>query len=329
MIARDMTRTSAQPAPDPALVMDRPASEDDALGLALATLRLSGARYCASRLASPWGISFAARACAMYHAVDNGSCWLRVEGEPPLAMDRGDVVVLPHGDAPALADAPDRPARRVDFHADRCGVQLRAGGQGPRTTLVCGELHMSGDHVGLFRGSLPRIIVVRAGDDPAIGGLLALLGGEVVAAGPASSAVVARLSELIFVQAIRRAVLEGTALPRGWLSGLADPEIGRALGAMHGAPAAPWTVEALARRARVSRSVFAERFRAAVGEPPLAYLTRWRMHVAWQGLRDHPERSTNEIAQSVGYESPAAFHRAFLRLTGRRPGEVRAATARA
>ncbi len=305
-------------------VIDRPASEDDPLGLALATLRLSGARYCASRLAAPWGISFAARACAMYHAVDNGSCWLRLPGAAPLAMERGDVVVLPHGDEHALADAPERPARRVDFQdAETRGVQLRAGGDGPRATIVCGELHLHGDHVRLFRGSLPRVVIVRAGEDPAIAGLLQLLGGEVASARPAGSAVVARLSELIFVHAVRRAVLAGKGLPRGWLSGLSDPEVGRALGAMLGRPAEPWTVEALARRARISRSVFASRFRAAVGEPPLAYLTRWRMHVAWQGLRDHADRSTNEIARSVGYESAAAFHRAFVRLTGLRPGEAR------
>lgn len=308
------------------MVVDRPATEDDPLGLALATLRLSGARYCASRLSAPWGISFAERACAMYHAVDNGSCWLRVSGAAPLAMDRGDVIVLPHGDEHALADAPDRPARRVDFSdAETCGIQLRAGGDGPRTTLVCGELHLHGDHVQLFRGGLPRVIVVRAGEDPALAGLLALLGAEVAAARHAGAAVVARLSELIFVHAIRRTVTGGGSLPRGWLSGLSDPEVGRALGAMHAQPAAPWTVETLAHRARVSRSVFASRFRAAVGEPPLAYLTRWRMHVAWQHLRDHPERSTTAIAQAVGYESPAAFHRAFLRLTGVRPGEARTA----
>jgi transcriptional regulator GlxA family with amidase domain len=152
---------------------------------------------------------------------------------------------------------------------------------------------------------------------------LQLLGSEVAAARPAGAAVVRRLSELIFVHAIRSAAQGGAALPRGWLSGLSDPELARALGAMHAQPAAPWTVESLARRARVSRSVFAARFRAAVGEPPLAYLTRWRMHVAWQRLRDQPESSTNAIAQSVGYESAAAFHRAFLRLTGVRPGEVR------
>lgn len=309
-------------------LLDRPEGPADPLTSVLSTLRLSGALYCCSELSAPWGIRFGARECAAFHVVDRGSCWLRLPGETPLALRGGDLVMLPHGDEHVLSDSPTGPAKDVDFrdHPGVCGPLVRWGGGGAKTVLVCGELQVDEVEMHPLRAHLPRLMHLRGDEGAGSGwleGTLKLLATEASAARPGAYAVVTRLIDVLFVQAIRAWLEQQQGLGRGWVAGLKDPPVAAALALMHSEPAAEWTVATLAARVGLSRSVFAERFTQVVGEPPLSYLTRWRMHLSASLLKRNPALSVAQVAERVGYDSEAAFNRAFKRTVGRTPGQVR------
>jgi AraC-like DNA-binding protein len=314
----------------PDFLSGRPPPVDDVLSEVLSSLRLRGALYCSSELSAPWGITFEARACAAFHVVDRGSCWMRLPGQEPLALRGGDLVLLPHGDEHTLSDTPRGRGRVVDFkdHPGVCGPQVCWGGGGVKTSLVCGEIHVEEEESRPVRSQLPGVMLIRGGEGRASEWMqptLKFLASEAGSARTGSYAVITRLVELLFMQALRDWVEGGAPLARGWLAGLRDPSVARALALIHRTPGHAWTVESLARGAGLSRSAFAERFTSAVGEAPLGYLTRWRMQRAAAWLRTERTASMSEIAGRVGYDSEAAFSRAFKRVVGVPPRHVRKA----
>jgi AraC-like DNA-binding protein len=229
-----------------------------------------------------------------------------------------------------LRDRPDGVGREVDFsdHPGVCGPMARWGGTGAITRLVCGEIHV--DEVGVhpLRELLPRVMLHRAATARGAEWLdrtLALIALEAEASRPGARTVIVRLVDVLFVQAIRAWLASDDAAPTGWLRGLGDPQVAAALARMHRAPGEEFTLEALASSVGMSRSSFCERFSRLVGESPLEHLTRWRMHCSAMWLRSEPQRSVGEIAGRVGYQSEAAFCRAFKRVVGISPGRYRRA----
>ena len=328
---------------DPAAA-GRPGKGTDVLASVLSTLRLHRARYCASELSVPWGIRFGARENPIFHVIDRGGGWLLVDGPGtdgvPQALAAGDVVLLAHGHAHTLTDEPERPARTVDFDAHPQilygGGPASWGGGGARTLLVCGEFHLDGPALHPLLAELPPLIVLRAGDSSEwLGTTLRLLSHEVLGQEPGSELIMRRLIEVIFVQCIRgwlrqdgagaqtqvQGQFQGHA--QGFLRALRDPQVARALSLMHQRPAHDWTVEELGRCVGLSRSVFSARFLREAGEPPLSYLTRWRMQLCAARLLAAPGEPLKTVAAAAGYQSEAAWNRAFRRLVGEPPAQWR------
>ena len=346
----------------------------DALSDVLRAVRLSGAVFFDIQAAEPWVAETPLGSTVVhamfpgsehlisYHVLLEGSCWALVEGEPPVHLSAGDVIVFPHGDTHVLTSTPGmrkkpvlsmyrRPtegqlpftismgpmpegapngARASKGAAGAAGASA-ASAAGPvvatqegtsQARFVCGFLGCDARPFNPLIAALPRVIRV---SDDANGTLaayvrFALAESKVPRIGGES--VLGRLSELMFLHVVRR-YLEGLPADKAdWLSGLRDVPIGRALAALHRHPARAWTLQSLAREAGISRSVLAERFLQFVGHPPIEYLTSWRMQLAANQLRSSTE-SVAEIANRVGYESEAAFSRAFKKAVGAPPSEWR------
>jgi AraC-like DNA-binding protein len=274
---------------------------------------------------APWGVRFC-NSFPRFGFVLRGACWMEIDGEAtPQALSAGDGFVLTRGRAFVLRDAAGSPVLRCeDLLAGREGETCAVGGGGARTTVISGTLGFDPAASGPLLEVLPPLLHLRADEDE--GGILRttleLLAAETGGDRLGRAQVCARLGEILFVQAIRRFAARRAEGGVCWLSALADPHVGAALRAMHGDLARPWTVATLARAAGSSRSGFALRFRALVGETPLGHLARWRMHHA-SGLLRGGDRGLGQVAEQVGYESEAAFSRAFKRIVGRAPGAVR------
>jgi AraC-like DNA-binding protein len=313
----------------------------DVLSDVLRAVRLSGAVYFDFELSSPWVLeappSNAIAATVMpgsqhvieYHLIARGSCWGNAIGQPPMPLQEGDFIVFPQGDPHVLASAPGMraaPDLSVFARSSPLPKVYEYGGGGPeRARIVCAFLGCDDRPFNPLLASLPAVIHLSAGESGlSTGWLGALLNIAVVESGSAragSENVLARLSELMFVEAIRRHVESLPAAETGWLAGLRDPVVGQSLAALHGTPAEPWTVDRLAREVGASRSVLAERFTQMVGYPPMHYLALWRMQLASRLLADG--RAVAAVAEAVGYESEAAFSRAFKKLVGTAPGAWR------
>jgi AraC-like DNA-binding protein len=313
----------------------------DVLSDVLRAVRLSGAVYFDFELSSPWVLEAPpSRAIAStvmpgsqhvieYHLVVRGTCWANALGQPAAQLGEGDFIVFPQGDPHVLASAPGMRAEAdlsVFARTSPLPKVYEFGGGGPdRARIVCAFLGCDDRPFNPLLASLPSVIHLSArGDGQSTGWLGALLNIAVMESGSARAGgenVLSRLSELMFVEAIRRYVESLPAAETGWLAGLRDPMIGQALAALHGAVAEPWTVDRLAREVAVSRSVLAERFAEMVGHPPMQYLTLWRMQLASHLLADGG--TVSAVAEAVGYESEAAFSRAFKKLVGAAPGAWR------
>jgi AraC-like DNA-binding protein len=327
----------------------RAAGPADVLSDVLRSVRLNGAVYFDFDLSSPWVAEApAARELAPfvmpgaqrvieYHLVARGACWGHVVGEPPIRLREGDLIVFPQGDPhvlssePGLRAEPDmslfaRPATALPL------VYERGGGGPDRARIVCCFLGCDERPFNPLLAALPRTIHLSGGGQEAGGGWLATLLNIAVRESGTTRAgrdnILARMSELMFVEAIRRHLEALPAAGAGWLAGLRDPVVGQALAALHGDPTAAWTVESLARAVGASRSVLADRFAEMVGQPPMQYLALWRMQLASRRLLDG--EPVAGVAAAVGYESEAAFSRAFKKLVGTAPATWRRArTARA
>jgi AraC-like DNA-binding protein len=266
---------------------------------------------------------------AHFHVVDEGSCWLSVDGEPEsIVLAAGDLVVLPHGGGHQIADAPGAPTTPLasllsDGEPGACR-RLRYGGGGARTTLICGAFTFQGDTGHPLLARLPAVPhLPRATDHAAwLEPLLRVLAAETAAPRPGSETVINRVVDIVFVQALRAWLDTAGDADAGWLGALRDPQIGSALQRLHEAPDESWTVASLAAEVGLSRSSLAARFAALVGEPPVAYLARWRLSLAARAL-EAENRSLAQIARRVGYASEVAFSRAFRRHFGVAPGTYR------
>jgi len=302
----------------------------DALSDLLRVVRLSGGVFLDAEFTAPWCVAAQATAeecrrfnadpaCMIsFHFVISGRLLLQVGTEPPLQLCSGAMILLPRNDAHTLANEPGLEAVQGDelAQADPGGglARIRYGGGGAKTHIVCGYVGTDARRHPLI-DALPSTLVLDLNGRPAhdwVSSSFRYAAAEVAAARAGSASILAKLSELMFVEAVRQYIESQPAEGRGWLTGLRDPVVGRALALMHNQLARAWTTEELARQSALSRSAFADRFTSLVGVPPMSYLATWRMQVAAQRLRES-HRSVAQIAAEVGYESEAAFTRAFKR----------------
>ncbi len=305
----------------------------DPLGEALHSLRMSGAFYCRSELSAPWGIDLPPMEnCLMFHIVTAGSGWIRVKGAKDKWLQTGDLALVPHGAGHRLMDAPETKAAPLfdlprELLSERYEVLCHGGGGAP-ATMICGAVTF--DHPAALRviELLPRLIVIEASGEPTpqtewIRDTVRFLMAEAKAMKPGGDTVISRLADILVIQAIRSWLAEHPDARKGWLGSLQDKQIGHAIALIHRDPVRPWTVASLAEAAGMSRSAFAARFQEQVGETPIHYVRRWRMHVALDWMKGERAVPLSEIAERLGYESEAAFNRAFKRCLGMTPGRAR------
>jgi AraC-like DNA-binding protein len=305
----------------------------DPLAEALHFLRMSGTFYCRSELSAPWALALPARSgCLSFHVVTSGRCWLEVEGADDQRLEPGDLALVPHGEGHRLSSEPGTPAHRLDEleHekvSDRYAI-LRHGGGGAATSLVCGAVRFDHPAAHHLVKLLPRVIHVEASNSPHLTmtdwmqSTLRLMAVEARELRPGGETVITRLADILVIQAIRSWIERDPAAQTGWLGALQDKQIGRAIALIHRDPARSWTLASLASEVAMSRSAFAARFTALVGEPAMHYVARWRMHVALNWLKEDGA-ALGEFASRLGYRSEAAFSRAFKRFIGVSPGRVR------
>lgn len=268
-----------------------------------------------------------------FHVVTACRCWLSIDGDEPQQLHPGDFALVPHGEGHRLTSEPGAPTPRVDeltydYASDRYAI-LRHGGGGEPVSLVCGTVRFTHPAARDLVAMLPRTIVVdTAAPSPEtewMHSTLRLIAAEGSALRPGGEAVITRLSDVLVIQAIRSWIIRYGTEQTGLLRALQDPRIGRAMSLVHHDPSRAWSVASLAQEVAMSRSGFAARFTELAGEPVMRYVTRWRMHLAHDRIRND-NLTVTELAGQLGYESEAAFSRAFTRITGLTPGAVRRAS---
>jgi AraC-like DNA-binding protein len=303
----------------------------DPLSDALRSVHLTGAIFLDAELGAPWGFASpptstsshllapSAERLVLFHLLVEGQATVRVDGYDSVALEAGDIVVLPRGDAHALWNGPGRQltdgALLLPKILNGAIASERGGGSGPLTKFICGYIGCDRHAERLFLGGLPPVFKVNIRGEASgewIESSIRHLASERGSTSPGRSALLAKLAEALFIETLRRYMEEMPEERTGWLAAARDPAVGRALAAIHREPAQRWTVAGLAKQAGASRSVFASRFNQLLGEAPLAYLTRWRIQLGAR-LLESTDDSVLQIALEVGYESEAAFNRAFKR----------------
>ena len=340
-------RTPADPA-GMAPADPTPFPEDkDVLSDVLRAIKLTGALFFRVNASSPWSVevphanSFArailptAQHVISYHIITEGSGWVSIRENPPIEFEAGDVLVVPHEDPYAMSSEPGVRSGltredTLDFFRAMAAGQMRptvseGGGGAESSRYVCGYLGCDAHPFNPLLAALPPLVHVRqavGGRGDLLSRLMALTMSELAVQRPGGECIRLRLSELLFVEGMRRYV---EALPpeqAGWLAGLRDPVVGRAIALIHDKPARGWTIKKLASETGVSRSVLAARFTRVIGHPPMQYLARWRVQLAARLLADGPAKVA-AVGRDVGYESEAAFSRSFKRIAGLSPAEWR------
>jgi len=303
----------------------------DALTDILESVRMTGSIFSRASLAAPWGVESGDLGSGIFHAVVRGRAYARLaEGGDPVVLERGDVVMMPHGHNHLMTDEPQRQSRLIgDLTTnDENGMgHLVVHGDGPHTSLICGRVSFEGGGAHPVFSMLPPMIHVRDEDGSisrVVESLIDLIALEVDDHVPGSETVVARLTDVLVIYVLRDYLRRLAPGEKGWLGALRDPEIGRALGLMHARPERSWTADELAAAVGLSRSAFFARFGELVGETPAHYLTRWRVHLACRMLREEGI-SVGAAGHRVGYATDAAFSNAFVRVMGLRPGAYRTA----
>jgi len=314
----------------------------DALSDVLRAVRLTGAIFFDIHAAEPWvaetppGPSIIGRMfpdaehLVSYHVITGGSCWAALLGEPPVQLRAGDIIVFPHGDAHVLSSTPGMREkldiaryRRPGEGEGHLPFSMTMGDAAAESThFVCGFLGCDARPFNPLLAALPRVIRVSDPADGPLGAYIRFAQAEAKHRRIGGESVLSRLSELMFVDVVRRYLETLPADRTGWLAGLRDRFIGRALTALHRNPGKDWSLESLAREVGLSRSALAERFTQFVGQPPMQYLTNWRMQVAANHLLSTTD-NVAVIANRVGYDSEAAFSRAFKKAVGAPPSEWR------
>ena len=312
----------------------------DALSDVLRVIRLSGGVFLEAHLSAPWcfkgrlspedckAFNVAPSLVIATHFVVSGEMQLQVKDDAPFSVRAGELVLLPHNDAHAFGSdvtvAPFSQPDEVKSKAAGEFSRIELGGGGDVTQLLCGYLG-SDMAFGPLLSSLPAVLKMDVRATPLgawVESSFRFAASQIAAGRVGSTTVIAKLSELLFVEAVSHYVAGLPEDRKGWLAGLRDPQIGRALGLMHAAPAKDWSAEALAAEVGMSRSGFAERFATLVGQPPMQYLTDWRMHLAARQLQESRD-GVAKVGFSVGYESEAAFSKAFKRQFGASPAAWR------
>jgi AraC-like DNA-binding protein len=315
----------------------------DALSDVLRVAQLTGGVFLHAEFSAPWCIAarLTPEHCApalgpasdliSYHYVVEGDVRIRVDGESGrgVRLTSGDVALLPRNDLHLMGSdlsVPPVPGPEVIQPPKRGELMsIQHGGHGGRTRMICGYLGAAGTAANPVIATLPPLLtfsVAEGGAGDWIRSSLEFGATEAAADRPGSATLLAKLSELLFLEAVRRYVDSLPATQTGWLAGLREPYIGKALALLHGSIARRWTVEELGREVGLSRSALADRFIRFIGEPPMHYLATWRMQVARQRLRGTSE-SLAQIAETVGYDSEAAFSRAFKKAFGVAPATWR------
>jgi len=313
----------------------------DAFSEVLSSIKLKGALFFHAEFSAPWGfLSPQSKSLASYlmpdaqhlilfHFVLAGSARIRMEQGETVAVGAGDIVVFPHGDAHRMENGSSPqsldPAATARLLSSHYLGPVRAGGGGEVTRFVCGYMACDPQLCEPLLAGLPPVIRIHIRADSSgqwlESGVRRLL-EEAEASLPGSEAMLAKLSETLFVDALRRHVACLPEEQAGWLAGARDPVVGRSLAILHNRVDHPWTIAELAREVGLSRSSLVERFTRYLGEPPMSYLTRWRLQLGARSL-SATSRSVAEVAAEVGYESEAAFNRAFKRQFGMPPARYR------
>src|SRR6266508_4078849 len=306
---------------------------EDVLTDVLRTVHIQGTLYCRSKMSVPWGLRVTHRDTASFHVITGGQCCLDGEGVVTgLQLNSGELVILPHGHAHVMRNPPNTPATKIEdlddlvakLAPDKHGM-LRYGRGAAATTLVCGGFQLAGRLTNPLLAALPPFLHIRNIDNRLVPWLQATVEwveAEASANRAGAETVIARLSEILFIQAMRAFTSTNSDGHIGWLKALNDPQIGLALALIHSQPQEPWTLASLAFQVGLSRTAFTMKFKQLVGESPLRYITRWRLNKAAAYLRTGTGTLT-EIARLVGYDSEVALSKAFKRYFGVAPGAYR------
>lgn len=314
----------------------------DVLSEVLKAVTLDGGVFFNGEFSSPWCarepdsctmatyLSARSKHVIIFHLITEGSGYARVEqGGRAVSVAAGDIVMFPQGDAHFMGNGP--PVTPVDNAKQLRQILAEGrmlsqfGGGGELTKIICGYLSCESNLSRVFLSGLPPIVKVNIRNDASgqwLENSLRYSVDQAAVSRPGGEAVLARLSEVLFIETLRRYIALLPPEHTGWLAGVRDPEVGKALALLHGQPAHPWTIAALANEVGISRSVLAERFRRYLLETPIAYLTRWRLQLGAQ-LLTSTNKSVAEIAAEVGYESEPSFNRAFKRECGLPPARFR------
>ena len=303
----------------------------DVLSEVLKVVKLQGAIFYNGEFSSPWSFcSPASRTIApylapgaghaiIYHLLTEGHASARLRDGERIALSAGDLVIFPHGDPHIIENGP--PTQTVDLTKELArivanGLNIaRFGGGGEVTKFICGFMACEPRLSQVFLSGLPPLFKVSIRNNPSgrwLENSIRFSVDQADASRAGGEAVLAKLSEVLFVETLRAYITQLPADQTGWLAGARDAEVGKTLALMHRSPARPWTIASLAKEAGLSRSVLAERFRRYLNESPMAYLTRWRLQLGAQMLGS-TSYSVAQVASEVGYESEAAFNRAFKR----------------
>ncbi|MGE5204882.1 MAG: AraC family transcriptional regulator [Chlamydiota bacterium] len=331
----------------------------DILSDVLRVVRLSGAVFFTAEFSSPWALDSPnpellasivlpdAECVVLFHILTEGECFILCKAHAPVKMEAGDVIIFPHGEPHTMCSHIGMKATPMGAVFSQSSTdatpQLAFGGGGQKSRFICGYLNCD-QRFNPLVSALPAMLVVRSGNDYAAVEVIGHNGtrptqvpqgsgtwlsttlkftiSEARAARPGNAAMLGRLTELMFVEILRQYMQQLPLGQHDWLAGLNDVPVGKVLRLLHANPAHEWTVSQLARETAISRSALAERFTQLIGLSPMRYLTEWRMQLAKQMLRDGAS-SIAEIALRVGYESEAAFNRAFKRSTGSPPASWR------
>jgi AraC-like DNA-binding protein len=308
---------------------DMPPSNDP-LGEALHFLRMSGTMYCRSEFTAPWALEIPTFPDSlMFHVVTAGECLLEVEGAQACLLRPGDLALVPHGAGHCLASEADVKAVGL-FEADRETIShryevLRHGEGGAATTMICALVRFDHPAAHQLIRLLPRLIHIDTWKSPEmdwIQSTLRFIAAEAQHMNAGGETVITRLADILVIQAIRAWIARDSTAQTGWLGALRDQQIGRAIALIHRDPMHAWTVASLAHTVGMSRSAFSARFTQLVGEPVMGYAVRWRMHAALIRLKE-TDVALTELANQLGYDSVAAFSRAFKRVIGISPGTAR------
>jgi len=297
----------------PNIYLDKP----DALSSLLSRLELQAEIYVNGDFCGAWAMDTSGSRRIPFHLIGKGKAWLHVNGKEEQILSQGDLVIFPHDKQHILSNSNSKPPLEL--------INAEAfGGDGPITQMICGFFDFQHKSALPLLDSLPDVIILGLAEqsaNPMIRTLIELIVAELGKSEPGQYAVINQLAYLLFIQVIRQQISAGD-LKTGLLTALFDFKISRALAAIHNKPSENWTLESLASEAAMGRSSFSQRFNELVGTPAMQYLTAWRMQEA-KNLLLSTDKPIVEIAEYCGYESEAAFRKAYKKIVGEPPGSTR------